>query len=85
MVKRLHSDVDVPLIEVGGFRNAESMLEAMRAGASAVSISRPLVCEPDFAEMIRDADDAVSKCKGCGYCLNPLDLSTMIRCPVADR
>lgn len=85
VVKRLHNDVGVPLIEVGGFRNAESMLTAIHAGASAVSISRPLVCEPDFTAKLRDTADAVSKCKGCGYCLNPLDLSTMIRCPAAGK
>lgn len=82
-VKRLHNDIQVPLIGVGGFRDAENMLSALRAGASAVSISRPLLCEPDFPTKLRDTTDAVSKCKGCGYCLNPLDLSRMIRCPIA--
>ena len=85
VVRRLHNDVEVPLIEVGGFRDAHGMLSALQAGASAVSISRPLLREADFATKIRDTVDAVSKCKGCGFCLNPLDTTTMIRCPFAEK
>lgn len=85
IVKRLHNDVSVPLIEVGGFRTANAMLAALEAGASAVSISRPLLCEPDFASRIRDTEDAVSQCKGCGFCFTPLNMSTLMRCPVAKK
>ena len=84
-VKRLHQDISVPLIEVGGFRSARDMLAALEAGASAVSISRPLVCEPDFASKLRDTEDYPSQCVGCNRCLSPLDTATMIRCPVAGR
>lgn len=84
-IRRLHNDVSVPLIEVGGFRTAETMVEAIQAGASAVSISRPLMCEPDFPTKIKEHDGVRSKCKGCGFCGNPLDLDTLIRCPIAGK
>lgn len=84
-VRRLHENVSVPLIEVGGFRSADDMLSALDAGACAVSISRPLLCEPDFPTKIRDIDGAVSKCKGCGACGKPLDMTTLIRCLFAGK
>lgn len=83
VVRRLKGDVGVPLIEVGGFRNAQSMLSALEAGACAVSISRPLLCEPDFPTRLRDFDGVESKCVGCGMCGKPLDMETLIRCPIA--
>lgn len=83
-VKRLHQDVSVPLIEVGGFRDAKGMLEALEVGACAVSISRPLLREPDFPAKLRDTADAVSKCKGCNACLTLLDSATLKRCPLAE-
>ena len=79
-VRRLKEDVEVPLIEVGGIRSAEGMLMALEAGASAVSLSRPFLCEPDFASKIRDTENAVSRCRGCGFCFRPLDNATLIRC-----
>lgn len=82
-VRRLRQEVDTPLIEVGGFRSAEGMLEALEAGASAVSMSRPLLCEPDFPTKLRDSDGAVSACTGCGFCFGPLDVKTGVRCPHA--
>ena len=85
VVKRLHNDVGVPLIQVGGFRDAQGMLTALEAGASAVSISRPLLCDPEFAAKIRDSEGAVSKCRGCGFCFTPPDRSKLARCPLAGK
>ena len=70
-IRRLRNEVDLPLIEVGGFRSLAGMLEALEAGASAVSLSRPLLCEPDFPSKLRMSDDAVSRCRGCGFCYKP--------------
>ena len=82
-VRRLKDELSVPLIEVGGFRSTEGMLMAIEAGASAVSLSRPFLCEPDFASKVRDSDNAVSKCRGCGFCFGPLNTETQVRCPIA--
>lgn len=82
-VRRLKDEIGLPIIEVGGIRSADDMLAAIEAGASAVSLSRPLLCEPDFPTKLRDGDGIVSKCKGCGFCYRPLDHVTQIRCPIA--
>ncbi len=84
-VQRLREELDVPLIEVGGIRSAEDMLAVLDAGASAVSVSRPLLCEPDFPSKIRDSANAVSRCKGCGYCFRPFDRDAGYRCPIAGK
>lgn len=85
IVKRLHRDVSVPLIEVGGFRNVPDMLEALEVGASAVSISRPLLCEPDFPTRIQESADTVSRCRSCSFCFTPLNMDTLVRCPFARK
>ena len=84
-VRRLKQEIGLPIIEVGGFRSAEGMLEALEAGASAVSMSRPLLCEPDFPTKLRDSDGIVSRCKGCGFCFKPFDAASGVRCPQAGR
>ena len=84
-VARLKNEIDLPIIEVGGIRSAKDMLDCMEAGACAVSVSRPLICDPDFPAKLRDTDDAVSGCRGCGFCYKPLDHSTQIRCPIAGK
>ena len=84
-IRRLKDEVGIPLIEVGGMRSAKGMLDAFEAGACAVSVSRPLFCEPDFAEKIRDKDLHVSPCRGCGYCFGPFDRPSGVRCPVAGK
>lgn len=85
IVKKLHNDVDVPLIEVGGFRNVADMLEALRVGASAVSMSRPLLCEPDLPTKIRNGETETSRCRSCGACFSPADRSSIVRCPFAAK
>lgn len=82
-VRNLTNELALPIIEVGGMRSAHDMLQAIEAGASAVSLSRPLLCEPDFPTKLRDNENAVSVCRGCGFCYKPLDHSTPIRCPLA--
>ena len=84
-VRRLSREIGTPVIEVGGFRSAPAMLEAIEAGACAVSVCRPLLCEPDFPTKIRDRDGVVSRCVGCGFCFGPYDPASGIRCPRAGR
>lgn len=85
-IRRLKNETSVPLIEVGGIRSTADMLAAIENGASAVSLSRPLMREPDLPTKIRDGgENVVSLCKGCGFCYKPLDHETKIRCPFADN
>lgn len=82
-VRFLRNASDLPLIEVGGFRNAAGMLSALNAGACAVSLSRPFIREPGFAERIRTEEDAVSLCAGCCACFRPLEDGAAHRCAIA--
>ena len=84
-IRRLKEEVGLPLIEVGGIRSVSDMLSALEAGASAVSVCRPLLRDPDFPTLVRDSDDAVSKCRGCGSCFRPWDPKTGQRCPFAGK
>jgi len=84
-IRQLKEETGLSLIEVGGIRSANDMLACLKAGASAVSVSRPLLCEPDFVTKLRDQEDVVSKCRGCGFCYKPLDRNTRIRCVLAGK
>ena len=85
-IRRLKDEISLPLIEVGGIRSTADMLDALAAGACAVSLSRPLLCEPDFPEKIRTGEEnVVSICRGCGFCYKPLDRDTCVRCPLAGK
>lgn len=78
---RLHKETNVPLIAVGGIRSMDDIDALFAAGACAVSMSRPLLQNPqilsDFAEGKK------SGCTGCCFCFSPLksDADPIIRCP----
>ena len=82
-IRRLKGELSLPLIEVGGFRSADTMLEALDAGASAVSVCRPLMQDPNFVSRLKNEDNVVSGCRGCGFCGRPLDKQNPVRCPFA--
>lgn len=84
-VRRLKDEVDLPLIEVGGMRSTEDMLAALEAGASAVSVCRPLMCEPDFPTRVKQEENARSACRSCNLCAKPLDKQNPVRCPFGTK
>ena len=75
---RLCGGSPVPVILVGGIRSAECASEAFDFGASAVSLCRPVLCEPDFPSRI--GFGAVSKCVSCNSCFGDLSAGRVIRC-----
>lgn len=85
-IARLKKVSPLPLIEVGGIRSSRDILDALEAGADAVSLSRPLICQPNFPSIIRDScGDTVSECVSCGHCFNPLVECKGIRCPIKSK
>lgn len=72
-VRTLHEMTDLPLIEVGGIRSGEDAKSVLDAGAAAVSMCRPLLCEPDFPSRLLNEDNAQSECRGCCRCFLPLE------------
>jgi 2,4-dienoyl-CoA reductase-like NADH-dependent reductase (Old Yellow Enzyme family) len=62
--------VGVPLISSGGFRELEHMEEVVREGVcDLVSLSRPLIRQPDLVALFRQGKVKVAQCIGCSGCL----------------
>lgn len=60
---------DVPVILVGGFRAKDTMEKWLaETGIAAISLSRPLVREPDLPLRFRNGESEVSKCVSCNRC-----------------
>ena len=82
-IRRLKTETSLPLIAVGGIRTSEDMDALFDAGASAVSMARPFLQDPDVIRVIEEGGR--SGCTGCCSCFNPLDLmrDPIVRCPFA--
>jgi len=76
--RRLAGSSPVPIMLVGGIRSMKDVSEAFDFGIATVSLCRPLLCDPDFAQTI--SLGAVSKCIGCNSCFADLMGHRVIRC-----
>ena len=62
--------VDIPVALVGGFRALETAEEVIARGdADLISMSRPLIREPDLIARWQRGDRAPSKCIRCNKCM----------------
>ena len=75
----LRAETHMPFAIVGGTSSLKDMWEAFSAGASMVSMSRPLIREPDFPNFLRLGRKSISACQGCNLCFT-LPHSKRIRC-----
>ena len=65
----LAEKVSVPVILVGGLRSIETMNNILRdTKIELLSLSRPLLCEPDFPNKLMEGKTKVSKCISCNAC-----------------
>jgi 2,4-dienoyl-CoA reductase (NADPH2) len=63
-------NVSIPVICTGGFQTATGILRALNAGCAAVSIARPLLANPDLANLLRcGASGPEEPCSYCNKCL----------------
>ena len=69
-----------PVAVVGGFRSGAEIDAALRAGADSVSLCRPFLREPDFAERLRRDSAARSRCANCNRCAIACDGSLPTCC-----
>jgi len=60
--------VDVAVATVGGYRTAPVMLRALGEGLDLVSLSRPLVREPDLPRRIQRDPGHAATCVSCNEC-----------------
>ncbi len=66
---RLAEELDVPVMLVGGFRALDSMEAVLnRTKIELISLSRPLLCEPDLPNKMQADPKAVSRCISCNRC-----------------
>lgn len=66
---RLAKSVKTPIILVGGLRSRATMENVLNdTDIELLSLSRPLLCEPDFPNKLMNNENAVSKCISCNRC-----------------
>ena len=66
---RLADEVDIPVILVGGNRSIESMEHVLNEGnIEFMSLSRPLIREPDLPKRWVNGDMSPAKCVSCNMC-----------------
>lgn len=71
-----------PILVTGGIRK-KSQIEHIinRRGIDGVTLSRPLICEPDFVNRLATGDqDVVSGCTSCNLCTVMCDSKQPLRC-----
>ena len=67
--KMLESNVKCPVILVGGNRSIENMNNVLNeTNIEYMSLSRPLICEPDLIKRWIDGDKSPSRCVSCNNC-----------------
>lgn len=70
----------LPVIAVGGMRSVDSMLDGIERGLAAVSLCRPLICEPDLPEKIKKGISMKAGCINCNLCMAYVDSEMPLRC-----
>ena len=61
--------VSCPVIVVGGLRSFDTMQEIINHSKIAlISLSRPLLCEPDLPNKMQSDSNTISKCVSCNRC-----------------
>ena len=66
----LKSKVDVPVIMVGGMRNAAMMEDVLQSGqADLISMSRPFIKEPQLIKRWMEGDLSPAECISCNGCM----------------
>jgi 2,4-dienoyl-CoA reductase-like NADH-dependent reductase (Old Yellow Enzyme family) len=72
---------NIPIVSVGGFRKADNINKALNSNwCDFVSLSRPFICEKDFAEKIKNNNNYISKCSNCNLCVIMCDTKNEIKC-----
>jgi 2,4-dienoyl-CoA reductase-like NADH-dependent reductase (Old Yellow Enzyme family) len=69
LARRARPVTDLPILLVGGFRSRRVMDEVLAAGeADFISLCRPLICEPDLPNWLREDLQDQSSCISANRC-----------------
>ena len=75
----------IPIISVGGFRTAREIESALETGKTDfVGLCRPLLCEPDFVQRLKEDGASVSRCANCNLCAILCDTRNPTRCHIGE-
>lgn len=70
--EQLAQELPIPVIAVGGNRDFDAMTKFVQESAvSAVSMSRPLIREPNLVERWKEGDHGRALCISCNKCFKP--------------
>lgn len=68
--EQIKRNIDIPVIVVGGVRRITDIEEIISKNKSDfVSLSRPLIIEPDLINKFQSGRQRKSRCINCGFCL----------------
>ncbi len=69
LVRQARSNTDLPIITVGGYRSRKVMEQVLLSGAADfISLSRPLIREPDLPRLFKNEEQDVSSCISANNC-----------------
>jgi 2,4-dienoyl-CoA reductase-like NADH-dependent reductase (Old Yellow Enzyme family) len=69
LARRARSATELPIALVGGLRSREVMEEVLESGdADFIALSRPLICEPDLPNRLREGRQATASCISANRC-----------------
>ncbi len=78
---QLAARVDTPVISVGGYRSLARMEEVLNQGnVAAISLSRPLISEPDLPRRWESGEHVRPRCVACNQCY----LQRKLHCVMGD-
>ena len=70
---KLAEEVDTPVIVVGGMRSLDEMERTLNSTKiEMLSLSRPLLREPDWPNLLKSGESTESKCISCNRCYSSL-------------
>ena len=79
--KRIKNRLSIPIILVGGIRSINSAADMINSKCcDYISLSRPLIAEPNLVSLWNDRASITSKCISCNQCFKPARNGMGLRC-----
>ena len=86
LAARIKPRVSCPVALVGGLRRIETLEELLMEGtADLLSLSRPLIREPDLPLRWASGDRSPARCVSCNRCFEPAQRGEGARCVAEER